>query len=213
MSTLEARLLEQITETCKHPFGSIERQEGLTELVQLITRSRKLWQENVPHYGDALQRTWLFFCRNLCEATSGEKYNPDRGSVITWLNTYLKWELHRFRTQDYQQQARTAPTIQTASGERLDPIDLVESPPDVPPILEITRQWAVTDLDGELRQTHVKGHPAVSCQLLILRRLPPETSWQELSEEFQLPISTLNSFYQRQCVPRLRKFGESQGYL
>jgi hypothetical protein len=34
-----------------------------------------------------------------------------------------------------------------------------------------------------------------------------------LSEEFGLSIGTLSSFYKRQCLPRLRKFAEEQGYL
>jgi hypothetical protein len=64
-----------------------------------------------------------------------------------------------------------------------------------------------------LCRTHIAGRPEVNAQVLILRRLPPEASWKELSAEFNLPISTLSSFYQRQCIPRLRKFGESEGYL
>jgi hypothetical protein len=49
--------------------------------------------------------------------------------------------------------------------------------------------------------------------VLILRRLPPETPWKVLSEEFDIPSSTLSSFYQRQCLPRLREFGKSEGYF
>ncbi|MDJ0689538.1 MAG: helix-turn-helix domain-containing protein [Xenococcaceae cyanobacterium MO_188.B32] len=44
-------------------------------------------------------------------------------------------------------------------------------------------------------------------------RLPPETSWQELSKEFGISISTLSNFYQRQCMPRLRNFAKSEGYI
>jgi hypothetical protein len=73
--------------------------------------------------------------------------------------------------------------------------------------------WAKTDSEGELCGTYIKGRPDVNCQVLILKRLPPEVSWKELSEEFGLSIPTLSSFYQRQCLPRLRKFAELQGLL
>ncbi len=92
-------------------------------------------------------------------------------------------------------------------------MDTLAAPADIPPIEEEVRTWAETDADGELRQTHIKNHPEITAQLLILRRLPPETSWEELSAEFGVKVSTLSMFYQRKCQPRLRKFGESQGYL
>jgi hypothetical protein len=46
-----------------------------------------------------------------------------------------------------------------------------------------------------------------------LRRLPPETSWEKLSQELGIPISSLSTFYQRKCLPKLRNFGESEGYV
>jgi hypothetical protein len=79
--------------------------------------------------------------------------------------------------------------------------------------LEELEIWAKTDSDGELRGTYIKGRPDVNCQVLILKRLPPEVSWKDLSEEFRLSIPTLSSFYQRQCLPRLRKFAELEGLL
>jgi hypothetical protein len=94
-----------------------------------------------------------------------------------------------------------------------DPLDRVAANPDVPPILEAVQTWAETDADGELQRIHIEGFPHVTCQVLILRRLPPETSWQKLSKEFGIKVPTLSSFYQRQCLPRLRKFGELEGYL
>jgi hypothetical protein len=59
--------------------------------------------------------------------------------------------------------------------ETTDPIKNLPASPDIPPILEETYQWVQTDPDGELASTHVKGRPDVTCQILILRRLPPET--------------------------------------
>ena len=69
------------------------------------------------------------------------------------------------------------------------------------------------DPQGELRGIYITNRPDVTAQILILRRLPPETSWKDLAADYKLSVSTLSSFYQRQCLPRLRKFGELEGYL
>lgn len=71
-------------------------------------------------------------------------------------------------------------------------------------LLWLIRAKIEADESGELRQCYVKGHPEVNCQVLILRRLPPEMKWQDLANEFGLRVSTLSSFYQRQCNPRVK---------
>ncbi|MDJ0717120.1 MAG: hypothetical protein QNJ54_23380 [Prochloraceae cyanobacterium] len=94
-----------------------------------------------------------------------------------------------------------------------DPIENLPASPDIPPIFEKVTNWVESDREGKLRSVHIQGNPAITCQKLILRRLPPETSWKKLSEEFGIGVSTLSSFYQRQCLPCLRKFGKSEGYI
>ena len=64
------------------------------------------------------------------------------------------------------------------------------------------------DESGELRECHSKKYPAVTAQVLILRRLPPEVKWKDLSNEFQVPIPMLSAFYQRQGKPRLKAICE-----
>ncbi|KOP24442.1 hypothetical protein AMR41_20115 [Hapalosiphon sp. MRB220] len=211
MQTLEEKLRSLVEEACGHPVGSPQRQRRLTQIIRLSTG--KLWKETTPYYQDALQQTWLYFCANVCKA-----YDPTRGSVITWLNAYLRWRLQDFYTLQREENAKKAlPRInQSASGDRIEtiyPEDKLPASPDIPPILETVKSWVEADVDGELRSTHIQGHPHVSCQVLILKRLPPEVGWKELSAEYNLPVSTLSSFYQRQCLPRLRKFAEKEGYL
>jgi hypothetical protein len=213
---LEEHLRGLVTEACEHPPGSLVRQKKLTQIIRLT--SNKLWKENVSYYQDALQQTWVFFCQNICESKTGGRYDPDRGSVATWLNAYLKRRLQDFYIHEQEQKSKVASgqvvvSKSGASEETIPVIDTLPAPPDVPPILDAVKTWAETDPEGELRRIHIEGYPQVNCQMLILRRLPPETGWKELSEELELSISTLSSFYQRQCLPRLRKFGESEGYL
>jgi hypothetical protein len=212
MSDLDRQLRELVERACSHPPGSAIRQKALTQIIRTI--DRKLWREYTAGYEDALQQTWLYFCRNICEATTGERYNPDRASLITWLNNYLKRRLQDVQIGEHQARKDFVPSQrQGEDGETIDVIDRQPAPADVPPILEELRAWAAADADGTLTSTHIKGHPQVNCQRLILRRLPPETSWEQLSKELGIAIPTLSAFYQRKCMPKLHNFGESEGYV
>jgi hypothetical protein len=216
MVQFDEQLRSLVTEACGYPLGSPQRQKLLTQIIRLT--ANRLWRESTPYYQDALQQTWLYFCRNVCEGLTGQIYDPTYGSVITWLNAYLKRRLQDFYINQNREQATTVPLRvgQSTSGgirETIDPVDNLTAAPQAPPILEDLVMWVQTDSEGELRRTCIKGRPDVNCQVLILQRLPPEVSWKELSEEFGLSIPTLSSFYQRQCLPRLRKFAELEGLL
>jgi DNA-directed RNA polymerase specialized sigma24 family protein len=215
MDELDAKLNQLVREACQHPRGTPLRQRRLTQIIRLT--ANKLWKDSVPYYQDALQQTWIYFCQNICERGTADPYDPSRSSLTTWLNAYLKRRLQDFYIESQKKKATTAtgPSYISRSGEEetTDPIDTLPAEPDIPPILEAVQSWVAADTTGELRRIHIEGRPDVNCQLLILRRLPPETSWQELSQEFSLKVSTLSSFYQRKCMACLRKFGESEGYL
>lgn len=216
MSELEEQLRQLVTEACSHRAGSAERQKKLTRIIRLI--SNKLWKENTPYYQDALQQTWVYFCQNICEGNTGEPYEPTRSSVITWLNFYLKRRLQDFYIDDQKRQAlivsnQTGGQGSSDTNYTIDPIENLVAKPDVAFLLEEVRRWVKTDPDGELSRIHITNHPEVTAKVLILRRLPPEDSWKSIAAEFNVSIPTLSSFYQRQCLPRLRNFGESEGYL
>ena len=213
LNGLEEQVRQLVTEARRHRAGSPERQKNLTRTIRLI--KNKLYKENTPYYQDALQQTWVYFCQNICEGNTGEPYDPTRASVVTWLNAYLKRRLQDFYIDRQKQQARTVLGVvqRSESGETIDLIDNLEANSDIPPLLEEVRTWVQKDPEGELRRIYIKDRSEVTCQVLLLRRLPPETTWKTLAAEFDLSVSTLSRFYRRQCMPRLRKFGESMGYL
>lgn len=214
MDFSDEQLRQIVASTCGSPAGSAERQKKLAQLVRAIQQSGKLWRENSFDYEDALQQTWIYFCRNLCESLTGDRYNPEKANVITWLNAYLKRRLQDNRIESAKKKRWVAPiNASDPDREQPDPIENLPAPADVPPILEELCEWIETDPERDLRRTHIRDRPDVNCQVLIRRRLPPETPWETLADEYQLPAATLSSFYQRQCLPRLRKFGQDQGYL
>jgi hypothetical protein len=118
--------------------------------------------------------------------------------------------------QTQEKVRRDLPLISEDSAE-IYPLNNIENPPsysDSPlAILEETKKWVRADPEGELRSVHIKERPDVTCQILILRRLPPETPWKNIALEFNLPPSTAPNFYKRECLPRLRNFAKNQGYL
>lgn len=213
VDALDQQLNDLVQYIRQFPAGSPQRQQGMTQMIRLIQQSNQLWHENSDYYEDALQQTWLYFCRNICEGSTGEAYDCSRASIITWLNRYLKWRLYDLRAEVSTRQKLTVQPKDDGYSSLLSDVESLPAPSDVPPIIEQTRAWVEEDPEGELQNVHIQGKPNVNCQTLILRRLPPETSWQEISQEFNLSISTLSSFYQRQCLPRLRKFGINQRYL
>lgn len=212
-SRLSEALFRLVQETCAQPPGSAQRQRGLTKIIRGL--NEQLWHSYEPYYADALQQTWIYFCRNLCEATTGRVYDPQVARLTTWLNAYLKRRLQDFKIAEIRhRQTTVSNTVRGKDGDgSLDRIDSLPASPDIPPLLEQVRAWAKKDADGSLRKAHISKHPTVTAQLLILERLPPETSWKALSAEHGISIGTLSSFYQRQCLTRLRAFGQSQGYL
>jgi hypothetical protein len=208
--------IRQLVEAaCSHPPGHPQRQRALTQILR--DTLPKLWRDSSPYYADALQRTLMFFTENICEAKTGKRYDPDVATIATWLNFYL-----RRRILDAQIAAQTRlkreQSVWTGGDaeERLDLIQQLPAPPDAQAalaMLDRVRRWAETDESGELRSLHIRGYPHITAQVLILRRLPPETQFKDLAEELGAGIPALSAFYQRQCLPRLRNFGEQQGYL
>ena len=204
-------LAQLVREACRYPHGSSQRQKKLTQIIRLL--ESELWQEDTAYYEDALQETWIYFCQNICEGKTAKPYNPERASVITWLNNYLKWRLKDGYITTAKQRKQTISSQVDENNKIIDPVDSLAAKPDVPPILEEIEKWALQDRDRQLRQTHLDNHPHITCQLLILRRLPPETPWKTLAEEYQVSAGTLSSFYQRKCKPLLRQFSKLQGYI
>lgn len=199
-----------VDEACRHPVGSAIRQKRLTQIIRLVTD--QLWHERVPYYQDALQQTWIYFCQNLCEATTGRAYDPTKASIVTWLNAYLKRRLQDGYLASRKDGIWTVQANSSADNtSQRDPTEQLEARPDIPPMLQEVKHWA--EVDPRLEKIHITGRPNITGRLLVLKRLPPEIPWKVLAAELNVSIGTLASFYQRQCMPLLREFGQNQGYL
>jgi hypothetical protein len=210
---LELNLRQLITEICSRSPNSLERQRGLNRLILLIQRSGKLyqnWQLPQGDYEDALQKTWLYFCRNLCEAATAKNgpYDSERSDIFTWINAYLKRRLQDAQYATWKEENIRVLPIKDEQGNVINPLDTVPSriPTDDSSsrILEKIQQWLELNKKRLLR-VHVRDRAESNAYILIERRLYPETTWQELAHEWQVSPSTIANFYQRRCLPLLQE--------
>jgi len=209
---LNEQLNQSIKEARMHLPRSLERQKLLNEIVGKMQQSNQIWKGwGVVDelYEEALQVTWLWFSKNFCN------YDLERGRVMTWFNTYLK-----FRIRDLCVEAAEAKKKQNATQLYDDgvsePLENIADPlgnSDPLSILEETGKW-LEQHKSELSRIHIRDREDINAYNLILCRLPTEEkTWKELAKEFGVSTSTLSSFYQRKCFPHLLDFGKSQGWL
>ncbi|MGK7923777.1 MAG: sigma-70 family RNA polymerase sigma factor, partial [Spirulina sp.] len=71
------------------------------------------------------------------------------------------------------------------------------------------REYLESDPEGIFQTTHILNHPQATFQAIALK-LIDGWSWKQISEEFNIKVPTLSSFYQR----NLKKFTpQFQAYL
>ncbi len=213
---LEQQLRQLAKVTCRCVQDSRERKKYLDQMIWQLLRSGKLWRgTGVPKdaYDDILQRTWIYLCCNLCEAkTAHSAFDPNRASVITWINAYIRMRVLDYHLAIEREKRLRVFSQESESGDIIDPVDMLPSPKEPPPIVEELMAWVECE-SSSLRRIHVRDRPDINCKELILRQLPPATSWKNLAQEFSVSEYTLQGFYQRECLPRLLDAGRRLGYL
>ena len=199
--SLEEQIKNLVTETRQHPQGTIQRQRGLNRLIPMIQRSGKIWKDSSPDYEDALQATWEYFCKNL------SAYDPQKASVITWFNNYLKW---RLLDQRIERQKQINIFVKPDKNDVIDIIGIIPSPENHPDseedLWDFVCKWIEDDSDGKFKGTHVRDRPDANAQLICLRRLAYEKpNWQNQSTELGISVATLSGFYRTQCICLLKE--------
>jgi hypothetical protein len=210
--------LELITQACQHPPDSLRRSRFLNQLIREILKSGKLWKANTPYYQEALQETWIYLNRNLCEATTAkEAYNPLKSSITTWLNAYLKMRLFDcsrapIKESDKPNRRRIGSSEGEQDEEPINRTEYFAADPDVTFYLDELLQWIENDPNNELKSRHVRGKPKINCQVLLQRRCLYGQSLQEVAKEFECAPSTLYQLFNNDCRELLQKFCNDQGY-
>ncbi len=191
----DAQLKKLAIEAQRHPPHTELRQYALGELVEAIRLSGKLCH---PHrasfspqfydllYDEAVNKTLTYVCRKI------DKYDPERGDkkFMNWVNFRLERvfieSCHEFRE----------PNINNLPS--LAQLDAMVQPEDAPSLLERIRECLEEDTGNIFKQAHIRNRSDANFTAIALARFSGK-SWEEISAEFEIPLPTLSSFFQRCC--------------
>lgn len=213
MTDYDTQLQQLVLQAQQCPAKTAQRRIALTRLIHSLNQSGQLTRPRAGSfrgmyeaiYEEALQRLFFHICSRI------ETYDPQKGNVLQWVNFLLS---RRFFIEASRDVFPTMPQgvrqqgVTRLSIEELDkhnPLDL--NPLLIPSAGEELRHYIEEDNEKLLQSIHIKNHPSITFQWLILKRLDGY-SWQEISTELGIQISTLSSFYQRSLKKFSYKFQE-----
>ena len=189
---LDSYLRKLATQAQRHPPDSQERQIALTKLIHAIVGSGNLWYpsnhflNNVRDmYNEARQELFFYICQKI------DKYEPERGTVLAWVNVLLERRFFRDAIRKNQTYNRVM-KMTTAD------LDNLASPQDREDLTEIVKECIQSDPENIFKKEYIENCPQATFQALALQRLTGK-SWQEISAEFEIKVPTLSSFYYR-CI-------------
>lgn len=183
----------------QQPANTPMRNYALRELVEGISLSDRFCH---PHkqfasqspwfyeqlYQEAINRTLTYVCQKI------DTYDPHRGKMQKFMN-WVNFRLDKLMIECNQESRQRK--FQTYSLEDIN-IDL---PQQCPAWLEF-QQLIASYPEGMLAQEHIKDHQEANFQAIAEARFAG-ISWQELSVQWDIPVPTLSSFFQR-CVHKFR---------
>lgn len=210
--SLDEQLKQLAVEAQQHPPNTPQRQRSLARLVSEIYRSKKLVRpyrgqfsgmyEEI--YAEAQQRLLLHLCEKI------DQYNSEL-EVMQWANFLMK---RRFFVEASRDLMPATPTgmersqIKRITLEVLEKQNPIELRSNVNASLsEAVIQCIQDDYDNVFQQTHIEQKPAANFQHIALRFLSGY-SWKEISEELDVKVVTLSSFYLRCLTKFAPKFKE-----
>ena len=176
----------------RHPPLSMERRRALKKLVDAILQSGKFYYryknsfyEEV--YKDGLQNLFLYICQEI------EKYDPERGSFMAWVNMLLH---KRFLKEAFSEaEEYQAKKISIASNwDRL--LNNLALPEEMPSPSERLREYLELDPNDVFKKEYIKNYEEANFRDLMLWRLSGE-SWKSISIKLGIKVPTLSSFYRR----------------
>lgn len=211
MDELNLHLQSFIQEACSHIATSPQRRKALNCLLRTVLKSGRLWTPAAGDiYEDALYKTMFNLTKTLCD-----KYDPSRGSFLTWFNICLRSQyIDEIRAAKRHRSHRQS--VWQSNEVELDPLDQVASGIDGTLLLDTWEsfvQWIKDDPDNLLKACHIENNPKANCQLLAYLRLVIGKEWQEIAVEVSSTRSVITSHWSRKCQPLLREWLEKNQRL
>lgn len=204
--------LKQLVLTAQAATDLTERRILLTEIWQTLYTSNRLYRPARDKisgnyqdiYDEALLNLLEYLGRNI------HKYDSARSSVIGWVNMLLERRFVRDAIIRWQQEQNqfTHPTL--ADLDSPDDFDLPAPAPDVSP-MQLIQQCFEDDPDDRFKNERMKSCPNISFQTIALRHHCHNESFTEIANTFEVPYTSLVSFYQRRLktfAPLIRDYVE-----
>ncbi|MFB2981844.1 hypothetical protein [Microseira sp. BLCC-F43] len=205
MDDLNLYLQTLIQETCSHPPDSPQRRKALNSFLRVLLKSGRIQTTGDDVYEEALYKTMFNLTKTLCD-----KYDPSRGSFLTWFKTCLRHQHMDEIRAAQRHRDRQQSVWQTNEGE-LDPLDRVVAPIDAKLLLDTWEsfvQWIEDDPDHLLKDCHIENNPKANCQTLAYLRLVVGKEWQEIAAEVGSTRGAISSHWSRKCQPLLQEWLE-----
>ncbi|MBD2776078.1 sigma-70 family RNA polymerase sigma factor [Iningainema tapete] len=187
---LDKQLKELATAAQQQPQPTKSRRVALSKLVDAIWKSPKLYRpysgqsksldEDV--YDEAVQNLFLYICNNI------NKYNPERGTVMTWVNMLLT---QRFFPEAVRKIIGRGNEIKLEDSH----LENLPSSEDISLFKEVLK-FIEDDPEGIFALKHIKGYPEANFQAIAIKRILGIT-WKDISAEWGISIPSLSTFYQR----------------
>jgi hypothetical protein len=122
-------------------------------------------------YDEAVQELLLYICQNI------EKYDPERGSVMAWVNVLLE---RRFFKEAIPK-ILGKPNLQKMT---LSDLDNLAPPEETESLTEILKECIESDPDNLFKKEYLQNYPAANFQVLLQRRF-----WENPGKRFQQSLT------------------------
>jgi hypothetical protein len=209
---LNRQLHQLITDILALPRPQAARRIKVHQFVRLVQQSEKLWRApgtDRDIYHNALSDVWFYVLANF------HKYDPDRGTVMTWINNRLKWDIKTHQAKYWDELRRRLSDYSTGEEDANSWIDRLQASEDGSILLtEIGQRWR--EVRAAATAIHVTGRPAINCYELFQDKLglslelktwlePRDRStYRAMSEHYEAPLPTIASFWTNKCLPFIK---------
>ncbi|MGA9380515.1 MAG: sigma-70 family RNA polymerase sigma factor, partial [Phormidium sp.] len=141
----------------------------------------------------------LYICQRI------DSYHPEKSPVMRWVNFLLE---KRFFPEAIQKVMNDKNTKNS-----LDDLDNLVDYDRGSDLSEILKECIESDPEDIFKNEYIKNHPEANFQTIALSLLAGK-SWKEISEELNVKIPSLSSFYRRSLkkfAAKLREYCRTHG--
>ncbi len=179
----------------KYSVNSDLRTYALTELIRAIKLSGRLCRPHISKFSSSLystlyeeaeSETFAYICLNI------DLYDVDRGNgkFMNWVNFKLdKLVLKCYA--NHQKYARHE--VYSFPG-----LEQIKQPLSNPDLTQILREYLTKDPNKVFHAAHIRNRPDANFSNIALAKFSG-LSWEQISNQLNIPIPTLSSFYNRWC--------------